>query len=530
MIRIESIKIPVEQQQDIKRKILQRLQIDDTKLINWRIARRSIDARRKNNICLVYTIDAEVKDEAVVLKKCSDRQVKPCPPEPVLKIERGLEKLDAPPVVIGAGPAGLFAGLLLAQNGYRPVLLERGKAVPERVEDVHAFWKTGHLNPDSNVQFGEGGAGTFSDGKLTTRISDPRCSMVLKTLAECGAPEDILYDNRPHIGTDRLRQVVMNLRRQIVSHGGQVRFRHHVESLVIEKNRLQGVRMEDESVVETTAVIGAMGHSARAFFQRLYDQGIEMAAKPFSIGLRVEHPQSLINTIQYGTAAREFPVLGAADYRLSWRHHQGKGAYSFCMCPGGQVVAAASEAGGVVTNGMSAYGRNGKNANSALLVSVTPDDFGSVHPLAGIQYQRKWEQLAFQLGEGTYRAPAQRLEDFLCGRPSNALGEIVPTYRPGVVLTDLAECLPQEVVAVLRNALKHWDRSMKGFALPDAVLTGVETRSSSPVRIVRNNQYESSLPHFYPAGEGAGYAGGIMSAAVDGLKAAEALMRRVSPP
>ncbi|MEN1761986.1 NAD(P)/FAD-dependent oxidoreductase [Anoxynatronum sibiricum] len=526
MLRIQNLKIPAKQPQDLKEAILKLLRLSEKDLISWRIHKRSVDARRKDRIQLVYQVDIQVTDEKKVLKRSPKSTVIPCPPSPELAVVKGSHRLDHPPVVIGAGPAGLFAALMLAQQGYQPLVLEKGQSVPERVQEVYRFWKEGVLNPESNVQFGEGGAGTFSDGKLTTRINDPRCHWVLQALAANGAPEEILYDSKPHIGTDQLRQVVVNIRKNIENLGGRVLFDHEVDGLLMKSGRVTGITLKKREPLEATVVIAAMGHSARDLFQRFHQQGVPMEAKPFSIGVRIEHPQAFINAIQYGPEAASLPVLGAADYRLSWHHPQGRGAYSFCMCPGGQVVASASEIGGVVTNGMSAHGRKGKNANSALLVSVTPADFHEAHPLAGIAFQRYWETKAFEMGGGTYQAPAQRVEDFLAGRISREPGSVRPTYRPGVVMADLNQCLPDYVTTVLQEALKAWDRSMKGFALADALLTGVETRSSSPVRVLRGEDHESAVGGLYPAGEGCGYAGGIMSAAVDGLKTAEAVMKR----
>jgi uncharacterized protein len=529
MLRIQSIKIRADQTETLEKMILETLKIPDEALISYRIYRRSVDARRKDRIIIVYTIDAEVVNEKTVLKRQKGGRVVLKPADPVLQVIKGTSRMLGSPVIIGTGPAGLFAGLLLAEHGYQPILLEKGRPVPERVKDVYRFWNEGILDPASNVQFGEGGAGTFSDGKLTTRITDPRCRWILEALASYGAPEEILFDSRPHIGTDRLRQVVINIREAIEQKGGKVLFGQEADQLIVKDRRVSGISVKNGETIETSVVIAAMGHSARTLFEHLFDAGVHMTAKPFSIGVRIEHPQTLINRIQYGNAAK-IPALGAADYRLSWHHPEGRGAYSFCMCPGGQVVASASEPKGVVTNGMSAYGRNGRNANSALLVSVTPADFGSDHALAGITFQRKWEQMAYEAAGRSYKAPAQRLEDFLEGRPSTQTGTVQPTYRPGVVMTDLQTCLPAQITPVLRGALREWNRNLKGFALPDALLTGVETRSSSPVRLLRDDHHESSLRGLYPAGEGSGYAGGIMSAAVDGLKTAEAVMERFGPP
>jgi uncharacterized FAD-dependent dehydrogenase len=529
MLRIHSLKMPVKAEQDLKIHLLKTLRVPESDLLSWRIYKRSVDARHKDRILLVYTVDVSLKNESAVLKKLKKGTAVPTPAEPELQVTSGSRRMLHPPVIIGTGPAGLFAGLLLAQKGYRPILLEKGHPVPERVADVYRFWNEGTLNPDSNVQFGEGGAGTFSDGKLTTRINDPRCRWVLSSLAAHGAPEEVLYDSKPHIGTDRLRQVVVNIRNAIQGLGGQVLFDHEVASLLISENTVTGVELKDRQILEAVIVIAAMGHSARDLFSHFHELGVPMQAKPFSIGLRIEHRQAWINAIQYGPDHAKLPMLGAADYRLSWHHPDGRGAYSFCMCPGGQVVASASEGGGVVTNGMSAYGRRGKNANSALLVSVTPADFGSDHPLAGIDFQRKWEERAFKLAGSNYHAPAQRVEDFLKGQMSRECGEVRPTYRPGVVMTDLQECLPPYVTSVLQEALRAWNRSMRGFALADALLTGVETRSSSPVRLLRDAQHQSAVRGLYPAGEGSGYAGGIMSAAVDGMKTAEEVMKIYQP-
>lgn len=528
MIRIRELKISANQNQNLMKAIMEQLKIEKKEILDYRVYKRSIDARRKENIMFVYIIDVQVKDEKSVLNRCKrNKNIALVPEElPVeANVNKGNLKLEKPPVIIGTGPAGLFCGLYLAEKGYRPILLERGEKVEQRVKDVYDFWKNGKLNPESNVQFGEGGAGTFSDGKLTTRIKDPRCRYVLKKLKEHGAPEEILYDSKPHIGTDKLRNVVAEIRKSIIREGGQVLYGHKVTELQIEKGEIKGVAIENKGHLETSIVIAAMGHSARDLFESFYQSGVPMEAKAFSLGVRIEHPQKQINLIQYGTD-KNAHILGAADYRLSWHHPMGRGAYTFCMCPGGMVVASASEAGSVVTNGMSAYGRKGKNANSALLVSVTPKDFEGDDPLAGMRFQRKWEQEAFKLGGENYHAPVQRVEDFLASRPSWELGSVLSTYRPGVTPTELTSCLPPYVTEVLREALKKWDQKMKGFALKDALLTGVETRSSSPLRIKRNERMESDVKGLYPTGEGCGFAGGIMSAAADGIRSAEAVLER----
>ncbi|MDQ7824855.1 MAG: NAD(P)-binding protein [Candidatus Eremiobacteraeota bacterium] len=513
---------------DLEEALLKKLGLPRGELQSFHIYRQSIDARKKSGISFVYTLDAVLKDEESFLKTCGDKDIAPSPRGAYSCPEPGETPLEGRPVVIGAGPAGLFAALLLAESGYRPLLLERGPAVPERALNVRRFWERGELDPECNVQFGEGGAGTFSDGKLTTMIRDIRCRKVLQELVFCGAPEEILFSYRPHIGTDLLKKVVVGLRKKIEALGGTVRFRCRAADLVIKDHKLAGVITGSGETLETAVAIVAPGHSARDMFSLLHRRGVELAPKPFSLGVRIEHRQSLIDAAQYGKWAYH-PALPPAEYKFAYHHASGRSLYTFCMCPGGFVIAASSEAHGVVTNGMSESSRGGENANSALLVGVTPDDFGGSHPLAGVDFQRRYEQRAYEQGQGGYRAPAQLAGDFLEGRESHALGSVTPTYSPGIRLTSLQECLPPYVIETMREGLAAFNRKLRGFASRDAILTGVETRSSSPVRILRGSSFESSTGGLYPCGEGAGYAGGIVSAAVDGIKAAEAIIMKYSP-
>ncbi|MEJ2108743.1 MAG: hypothetical protein P8Z37_02305 [Acidobacteriota bacterium] len=532
MLRLNEIRLAITHtDEDLRSAILQTLGIEEGELLDYRIHKKSIDARKRRQIRFAYSMDISVVDEASLLQR-HGQSGKVCR-TPELSYQwagRAPDNLTFRPVVVGAGPSGLFATLVLARMGFRPLLIERGRRVRERARDVAGFWKTGVLNPESNALFGEGGAGTFSDGKLVTQIKDRknRCRLVLEELVAAGAPEEILYLNKPHIGTDRLIGVIRNLRNRILYLGGEVRFECRVVDLRIEKSAIRGVVLDTGESVESMVVVFAIGHSARDTFEMLLDKGIALEPKPFSIGLRIEHPQEMIDSVQYGDFAGN-PELGAADYRLAQRCSNGRSVYTFCMCPGGTVIAAASEAGCVVTNGMSSHARNRVNANSALLVGIAPTDFSGEGPLAGLAFQRYWEKRAYDLGGGGYRAPAQLVGDFLAARVSRTLGDIEPSYQPGVSLSDLAQSLPEYAVDALREALPIFERKIKGFSRPDAVLTGVETRSSSPVRIIRNSSMESvSAEGLFPAGEGAGYAGGIISAAVDGIKAAEAIALKYS--
>ncbi|MCC7309863.1 MAG: NAD(P)/FAD-dependent oxidoreductase [Sulfuritalea sp.] len=529
-MRLTELKLPLDHSvDDLRNAILKRLAIAADELVGYTIFRRGRDARKPSAIAFIYTLDVEVNNEAAILKRLrGDRHVGPTPDTSYRFVARApATALPARPVVIGSGPCGLFAGLILAQMGFRPLILERGKAVRERTQDTWGLWRKGQLNPESNVQFGEGGAGTFSDGKLYSQIKDPafRGRKVLTEFVKAGAPAEILYVSKPHIGTFKLVTMVENMRAEIEALGGEIRFGSRVEEIDIDKGQVRGLRLAGGEFIAATHVVLAVGHSARDTFGMLHARGVQVEAKPFSIGVRIEHPQSLIDRARFGPNAGN-PLLGAADYKLVHHCANGRSAYSFCMCPGGTVVAATSEPGRVVTNGMSQYSRNERNANSAIVVGITPADFpgGDTDPLAGIAFQRHWESLAFEAGGGDYKAPAQRVGDFLAGRASTGLGAVLPSYTPGVRMTDLALCLPDYVVAALRESLPAFGREIAGFAMDDALLTGVETRTSSPLRITRDESFQSlNTRGLYPAGEGAGYAGGILSAAVDGIKVAEAV-------
>ncbi len=528
MIRISELALALDHSHaDLEAAICRRLGLAAGELTRFTIAKRSSDARQRRAIRLVYIVDVETPRAAELLQRfAGDARIGPPPDTQYRFVAQAPPGFTGPrPLVIGTGPCGLFAALTLAQMGFRPILLERGKRVRERTVDTFGFWRQRVLDPESNVQFGEGGAGTFSDGKLYSQVRDPRhlARQVLSELVAAGAPEEILWVHRPHIGTFKLVKVVESLRAKIESLGGEVRFQARVDRLWLEGGRLRGVRLASGEEIRADQVVLAVGHSARDTFQSLCEQGVAIAPKPFSIGLRIEHPQATIDACRYGESAGH-PALGAADYRLV--HHCGNGrtVYSFCMCPGGTVVAAASEAGGVVTNGMSQYNRSERNANSALVVGITPSDYPG-GALAGIAFQRHWEALAFAAGGGTYDAPAQRVEDFLAGRPSTHLGSVLPSYTPGVRPADLSACLPTFAVEAIREAIPAFASKIPGFARPDALLTGVETRTSSPICIRRNADDLQSVntPGLYPAGEGAGYAGGILSSAIDGIQVAEAV-------
>jgi len=532
-LRISQVRLGINQPiSNLSRQIGRRLNIDREDIKRIDIVKESIDARRKNKIDMVYTVDVELfVNEAEIILGIKDDKVHLVEhKEEEETLEVGSMTLEYPPVVVGTGPSGLFCSLLLARYGYKPLVVERGKNIEERSADVRKFWKTGILNPHSNVQFGEGGAGTFSDGKLTTRIKDKRCRWVLRNMVDAGAPGEIMYSSKPHIGTDKLKLMVENISASIKKFGGQVKVKRQVTDIIVKDTKLAGIVINGEEFLPCSVVVLAIGHSARDTFYMLYNKGVRMIAKAFSIGVRIEHLQHWVDKVQYGKFAGH-PRLGAADYQLVYKDSEyNRTAYSFCMCPGGLVVAAASEENGLVTNGMSEYSRDRENANSALVVSVSPSDFPTDYPLAGIEFQRAWEQKAYQLGGGGFTAPVQRVEDFLKSAGSNFIGTIEPSYKPGVMPSDLSRCLPPYVTGSLKRALVYFNGKLEGFADHDVILTGVETRTSSPLRIVRTSTMESeTIEGIYPAGEGAGYAGGIMSSAVDGLKVAEAIIKKFKP-
>jgi len=533
MLRLNEVKLPLDHADDaLTAALLARLDITAEQLIGYTVFKRSYDARKKSAIILIYALDIETTDDAGILeRRRHDTHLMPSPDMAYKFVAHNVNAngSQARPVVIGMGPCGLFAALILAQMGLRPIIVERGKTVRERTKDTFGFWRKRVLNPESNVQFGEGGAGTFSDGKLYSQIKDPKHygRKVLTEFVKSGAPEEIMYVSKPHIGTFRLVKMVEQMRQEIVSLGGEIRFEAKVADIEIDERdgqrQVRSLTLASGERIVTEHVVLAVGHSARDTFEMLYERGVYIEAKPFSIGFRVEHPQSLIDQCRFGPNAGH-PLLGAADYKLVHHASNGRAVYSFCMCPGGTVVAAASEPGRVVTNGMSQYSRSERNANSAIVVSISPDDYPG-HPLAGIEFQRRLEEKAFELGGSTYDAPGQLMGDFVAGRPSTDFGAVVPSYKPQVKLTDLATILPEYAVTALREAFPAFDKQVKGYFKADAVLTGLETRTSSPIRIKRRDADLQSLNTrgLFPAGEGAGYAGGILSAGVDGIKVAEAV-------
>ncbi|HEY5717781.1 MAG TPA: NAD(P)/FAD-dependent oxidoreductase [Motiliproteus sp.] len=531
MIRIANIKLPLDHdEQALTAAVLAQLQLSAEQLLQVEIRRRGYDARRKTQIQLIYTVDVDTTDNAAVLARQADNpSVRPAPEMEYRFVAEAPHDLQERPLVIGFGPCGLLAGLVLAQMGYKPLILERGQEVRQRTKDTFGFWRQRKLNPESNVQFGEGGAGTFSDGKLYTQIKDPKqySRKVLTEFVEAGAPEEILYVSKPHIGTFRLVSMVEKMRAKIIELGGEIRFGARVDDFHIDNGQLTGVTLADGTQIRARHVALAIGHSARDTFQLLHDKGVYLEAKPFSVGFRIEHEQSMIDQVRFGPNAGH-PLLGAADYKLVHHCNNGRSVYSFCMCPGGTVVAATSEEQRVVTNGMSQYSRQERNANSAIVVGISPDDYPG-GPLAGVEFQRQLESAAYRLGGESYDAPAQTVGAFLRGDPATALGAVQPSFKPGIHLTDLSQALPDYCIEALREALPAFNRQIPGFAREDALLTGVETRTSSPVSIKRGDDLQSvNTRGLYPAGEGAGYAGGIMSAAIDGIKIAEAMALQIN--
>lgn len=533
MLRLTEIKLELEHtQEELINAICFKLSLQPEDIIGYTLFKRSYDARR-SAMCWIYAIDVEVANEGEILKNLFDSpHVSPTPDMTYKYVGQAPANLTERPLVVGFGPCGFFAALLLAQMGFKPIVLERGKEVRERTKDTWDLWRKKTLHPESNVQFGEGGAGTFSDGKLYSQARDPRYlgRKVIEEFLNAGAPEEIAYDNHPHIGTFRLVGMVEKIRARIIELGGEIRFEHKVSDVLIDENngtrKIRGVVLADGSEILSNHVVMALGHSSRDTFQMLFERGVYIEAKPFSIGFRVEHPQSVIDLARLGKNAGH-ELLGAAEYRLVHHAKNGRSVYSFCMCPGGTVVAAASEPGLLVTNGMSQYSRNERNANSAIVVGITPEDFPSAHPLAGIELQRQLEANAFTLGGSDYTAPAQLIGDFMLDKPSTKLGSVVPSYQPGVKLGSLTEALPKYAIEAIREAIPEFNKKIRGFSMKEAIFTGVETRSSSPVRLKRDAEsYESiNTQGFYPAGEGAGYAGGILSAGIDGIQVAEAVAR-----
>ena len=521
-IIVNNIKLNLEDNISLlQNKAAIKLKIDKNDFINFKIVKESIDARKKNNINLIYSIMAELPSD---FQLPLDSDIKKLTQNKEKRLIPGNKELKERPVITGSGPAGLFAALLLSENGYKPLLIERGDDVEKRILKVNNYWNNGELDLESNVQFGEGGAGTFSDGKLTTRINNPRCEKVLNEFRISGIPSDILYKAKPHIGSDKLKHVLINIRKRIISNGGEIRFKTKLDSLKISKNKIKGVVLESGEIIDTGLVILAIGHSARDTFLSLYSNGVTFIQKSFSVGVRIEHLQNLIDKAQFGKHAGH-PRLGAAEYQLSCKTKT-RTAYTFCMCPGGNVVASASEHGMIVTNGMSESKRNLKNANSAWVIPVNSADFGSSHPLAGIEFQRELERNAFKAGGSNNSAPVQCLKNFINNNNSKKIGIIKPSYTGKTKIVNLNDILPAYITNPMKESIKYFNNKLNGFGMPDAVLTGIETRTSSPVRIPRDESYQAlGITGLYPAGEGAGYAGGIMSSAVDGIKIAEEIIK-----
>lgn len=531
MLRIGQVKLsPNHTEKDLIQKIAKNLHISEKEIISYRIQKKSIDARKKPDLFFVYTVDVEVINEQRILKKQKSRSVSVVKDTPYTFLISGTKKMEQRPIIIGSGPAGMFCAYMLAQHGYRPVIFERGANVDERLNDVETFWSTGKLNTESNVQFGEGGAGTFSDGKLNTLVKDilGRGRKVLEIFVENGAPEEILYSNKPHIGTDILINVVRNMRNKIIKWGGEIHFHSCFTDFMLENGAISAVnirRPEGESSFPAETVVLAIGHSARDTFSMLYEKNIPLTAKAFAVGVRVEHEQQMINDSQYGA---DSPYkLPAAAYKIATVLENGRGVYSFCMCPGGYVVNASSEEGLLAVNGMSYYARDGQNANSAIIVTITPDDYGTEHPLAGMYFQQELEKKAYTLGKGD--VPVQRFADFCNNQASTHLGSVIPQIKGNYILSNVREIFPEQISEALETGIKSFDKQIKGFANDDTILAGVESRTSSPIRIQRNELFEIENTGIYPCGEGAGYAGGITSAAIDGIKIAEIIAKKFTP-
>lgn len=529
MIRIQQVKLPLEHnEEDLWEKAAETLKIKRDQIKSLSIFRKSIDARKKNEILFIYALDVELYNDSDIKLSKRNNNLSIVEPFDYEIDSTGELPLKNRPVIVGSGPAGLFCALLLAEKGYEPIIIERGKKVKDRIKDIDKFWKDGTLNERSNIQFGEGGAGTFSDGKLNTLIKDrsKRGKRVLEEFVEAGAPEEILYVNKPHVGTDLLRDVLVKIRKKVISLGGTFRFEELVTDICVKDNTLYRIETEND-IIDTDVLVLAIGHSARDTFEML-SNNLQIEPKAFAIGVRIEHHQSMINEGQYGEMAGH-PNLGSADYKFVHKCKNGRSVYTFCMCPGGMVTGSSSEKGGVVTNGMSYYDRDLENANSAIVVTVNPSDFDGDDPLAGVEFQRKFEKKAFELGGGNYHAPVQLFKDFIEKKPSKCFGEIYPTYRPGSNFANLWDCLPAFVCESIVEGVAAFGTWLTGFDRPDAVLTGVETRTSSPVRITRGEDMQSSIKGIFPCGEGSGYAGGIMSAAIDGLKVAEYIIKTYKP-
>lgn len=529
-IRINNIALKIDEDKSLLlKKVAKKLKVSEDEIENFKIIKESLDARKKNDIKYIYCIEVEYKSEKKLVSKLKDKDIKLEEDFYDFHIGSGDKILKNRPVVVGFGPAGIFAALLLAESGYRPLVIERGEDVDNRTKTVDEFWKAGKLNIESNVQFGEGGAGAFSDGKLTTRIKDKRCAYVLEELVKAGAPEDITYVAKPHVGTDILKEVVKNIRERIKELGGDILFSSKLEEIKSEDGRIKSIIVNGDEI-ECESVVLAIGHSSRDTYEMLHKNNISMEPKAFAIGVRIEHPQEVINKSQYGDMYKH-PRLKAAEYRLTYQSEKFKrSVYSFCMCPGGVVVAASSEEERLVSNGMSYHARDLSNANSALVVTVSPDDFEGNSPLKGMEFQRYYEKLAYELGGGNYKAPVQLLGDFMQDKVSEKLGEVIPSYTAGYEFKDLRKCLPSYVVEALKEAIVDFDKKIKGYGNYDSILTGIETRTSAPVKINRNENLESiSMSGLFPTGEGAGFAGGIISAAVDGIKVAEKIIKEYKP-